>query len=82
MRCFFNLSDGEQFLLDDTGIEVSSLEMARHETLRAIQEMSRESDVTGVDWSNWILNLTDGAGQVLHVIPIQQAIAGQDTILE
>jgi hypothetical protein len=82
MRCYFNLSDGEQFLLDDTGVEVASLDMARHETLRAIQEMSGEADLTGVDWSNWTLNLTDGAGQVLQVIPIKQAIAGQDTTLQ
>jgi hypothetical protein len=82
MRCYFNLSDGEQFLLDDMGVEVSNLDLAQAETLQAIQELSNEADTAGVDWSNWTLNMTDATGKILHTIPIKQAIANENATLQ
>jgi len=82
MRCYFNLSDGEQFLQDDIGVEVSSLDAAQAETWQAIQEISSEAGAAGIDWSNWTLNMTDAAGQILHTVSIRQVIANESTTLQ
>ncbi len=82
MRCYFNLSDGEQFLQDDIGVEVTSFDLAHAETWQAIQEISNEAGTAGIDWSRWTLNMTDAAGQILHTISIQQVIASEHTSLQ
>ena len=81
MRCYFNLSDGNEFLVDEEGVEVVSLDLAQTETLQAILELSRETVAAGFDWGDWTLNMTDAAGQVLQTIAIRQVIAGQDRAL-
>ena len=51
MRCFFHLVNGHDTLLDDTGIEVSDLEVAKDHARKAIGELQQEDDGAAADWS-------------------------------
>ena len=57
MRCYFHLVNCHETILDDTGIEVSDLEVAKAEARKAIAELRQEDDETGEDWSGWRLHL-------------------------
>jgi hypothetical protein len=74
MRCHFNFSAGDDFLIDEVGVEVASIDHAHVEALQAIQEVSRGTDSIGFDWSAWTLNVTDSTGHVLLTVPLQQVI--------
>ena len=50
MRCFFHLVNGHDTLLDDTGVEVPSLEVAKAHARKAIGELQQEDDGAAADW--------------------------------
>jgi len=56
MRCFFHLVNGHDTLLDDTGIEVSDLDVAEAHARTAIGELPQENDGAAADWSGWRLD--------------------------
>ena len=66
MRCFFNLVNCHETILDDIGIEVSDLEMAKAEARKAIAELRQEDHETGENWSGWRLDIVCPEGNLLH----------------
>jgi len=68
MRLYFNLVDGSEVILDESGVEVSRQEEARVEALNAIREL-REGGAT-IDWGAWSLKITDAGGRVLYSLPL------------
>ncbi|WP_442931630.1 DUF6894 family protein [Microvirga sp. CF3062] len=60
-------------ILDETGIEVSDLEAAHYQAIKAIQELRQEGEDEEVDWRGWQLEVTDAAGNVLLAIPLDTA---------
>ncbi|KAB0267792.1 MAG: hypothetical protein K0S56_3975 [Microvirga sp.] len=70
MRCYFNLVNGTEEIIDYDGIEVSGIEQARTQALKAIAELRQEdSDLAG-EWKNWRLDVADSDGQVLFTISL------------
>nr|WP_210278689.1 hypothetical protein [Microvirga flocculans] len=57
-------------ILDETGIEVSDLEAAHYQAVKAIQELRQEGEADAVDWRGWQLDVTDDTGKVLLSIPL------------
>jgi hypothetical protein len=78
MRCYFNFSTGDQFLIDEEGVEVPSLDHAHAEAVQAIYEIAQDVEGNGFDWSDWTLNVTDRSGQVLLTVPLH-AVVAQET---
>lgn len=70
MRCYFHLVSHHDTLLDDTGVEVTDIEMAEVEALIAIQELRQEDSDAGETWKGWQLNITDESGRILSSIPL------------
>ncbi|AWM88991.1 hypothetical protein [Microvirga sp. 17 mud 1-3] len=70
MRCYFNLIDGYERILDVDGIEVSTLEQARLQAVKAIEELLEEDDGIAEDWRSWTLEVTNEDGRVLLSIPL------------
>ena len=70
MHCFFHLVNTHDRILDEAGVEVSDLEAAHYQALKAIQELRQEGEADEVDWSDWQLEVTDAAGNVLLSIPL------------
>jgi hypothetical protein len=66
MRCFFNLVNCHETILDDIGIEVSDLEMAKAEARKAIAELRQEDDEASENWSGWRLDIVCPEGNLLH----------------
>lgn len=73
MHCFFHLVHTHERILDETGIEVSDLEAAHYQAIKAIQELRQEGEDEEVDWRGWQLEVTDAAGNVLLAIPLDTA---------
>ena len=71
MRCFFHLVNGYNTLLDDTGIEVSDLEIAKDHARMAIGELQQEDNGAAADWRGWRLNIACPEGSLLHSLPLQ-----------
>lgn len=70
MRCYFNLIDGYERILDLDGIEVSNLDQARLQAVKAIEELLEEDDGISEDWRSWTLEVTNEDGRVLFSIPL------------
>ncbi|HZH51323.1 MAG TPA: hypothetical protein VEZ16_05520 [Microvirga sp.] len=81
MRCYFNFFAGDDMLIDEVGVEVSSLDHAHSQALQAIQEMSQGAEGQGVDWADWTLNVTDGTGQVLLTVALDGVVARETSFL-
>jgi hypothetical protein len=60
-------------IVDEAGIEVSDLEAAHYQALKAIQELRQEGEADEVDWHGWHLEVVDEAGNVLLSIPLNVA---------
>jgi hypothetical protein len=70
MRCYFNLGDGSEVILDREGIEVSGFEEAHAEALHVIREQRQADPVAAREWSGWTLSAVDSTGQLLFSIPL------------
>jgi hypothetical protein len=66
MRCFFHLVNGQETILDDTGIEVADLETAKIQAQKAIRELRQEDGGASEDWSGWRLDIVCPEGSLLH----------------
>ena len=70
MRCFFNLVNGSEEIIDYDGIEVNGIEQARTQALKAIAELRREDNDVASEWKNWRLEVSDADGEVLFTISL------------
>ena len=71
MRCFFHLLGPQgTTLLDEVGVDVSSLEEARTEALTAMAELRSEDSSSSNDWTGWSLRLVDDSDSVLADLPL------------
>jgi hypothetical protein len=70
VHCFFHLVHTHERIHDETGIEVSDLEAAHYQAIKAIQELRQEGEADDVDWRGWELEVADASGKVLFSIPL------------
>lgn len=68
MRCFFNLVNSTERIVDHQGIEVRNIEQAWVQALRAIDELREEDETDPDDWARWSLEVTDRSGALLFAI--------------
>ncbi len=74
MRCFFHLVNGHDTLLDDTGVELFNLEIAKDQARKAIGELQQEDDGAAADWRGWRLDIVCPEGNLLHSLPLQAVL--------
>lgn len=70
MRCYFNLVNGTEEIIDDDGIEVSGIDQARTQAMKAIAELRQEDNTVASEWRNWRLEVSDDEGEVLFSISL------------
>jgi hypothetical protein len=70
MRCFFHLVNGQETILDDTGIEVADLETAKVQARKAIAELRQDDEDALEDWSGWRLDIVCPEGNLLHSLDL------------
>ncbi|MGO4525132.1 hypothetical protein AB4097_09745 [Microvirga sp. 2MCAF35] len=73
VHCYFHLVHTHERIVDEAGIEVSDLEAAHYQALKAIQELRQEGETDEVDWRGWNLEVVDEDGNVLLSIPLNVA---------
>lgn len=73
MHCFFHLVSVDDIIIDNTGIDVADLAVARALALEAIEDLKRESAGGSDDWEGWSLAITDVSGHVLSSISLGEA---------
>jgi hypothetical protein len=68
MRCYFNLADAQQFLLDNDGVEVADVNELRAQVTKTIDELRYANPTAARSWEGWRLEVTDNSGRVLLTI--------------
>ncbi|NNM74066.1 DUF6894 family protein [Enterovirga aerilata] len=72
VRCYFHLQKGGEEIRDETGAEVSDLDEARAEALKAIAELRGEDPDLQEDWNGWKLRIVNDRGELLSVLRLNQ----------
>ena len=70
MRYFFHLVNGQEAILDDTGLELIDLETGKTQALKAISELRYEIGTEPEDWASWRLDIASPEGSILHSISL------------
>jgi hypothetical protein len=65
VRIYFHLKRLNEAIRDREGIEVTNLEEACSEAIKAVEELLREDVSTARSWSGWTINVADEGGAVL-----------------
>jgi hypothetical protein len=65
-RYFFHIRDRDALVVDEEGIELASLEMAREEAAKSVRDLRSEADFAGENIDHQIIEVADGKGVVCH----------------
>jgi len=76
MRCYFHLLSCHGEILDETGVEVTDLEAAEAEALKAIEELAEEDPSADEDLQGWQLVITNQSGEVLGYLMYPAGLRG------
>jgi hypothetical protein len=68
MRCFFNLHNTDEAILDKEGVEVASIDELRLEVAKAVEEVRTADPLRAREWKGWRLEATDPSGGVLFSV--------------
>jgi hypothetical protein len=69
-RYYFNLTDGDQFIWDEAGLELADINIAVLYAVTAIKELRAESSAPLDEWLGWRMEIISGTGEVVSVIPL------------
>jgi hypothetical protein len=67
-RLYFHLTNGNEVIRDETGIEIDDWQSAGREADAVIAEMRRLGDFTAQEWTGWRFEITTESGVVLTSI--------------
>jgi hypothetical protein len=70
MRYLFNLTDGQEVIPDEEGIEVCDGQAAVAAAIKTIRELRSEDPSTAHEWPGWRLEITDASGRMIQCIPL------------
>jgi len=70
VRYYFNLINGEEVILDEDGIVVSSVQSALISANEIIKELRGETPDTAHEWQGWRLEIADASSRMVHSIPL------------
>jgi hypothetical protein len=68
MRCFFNLHNTDDTILDEEGVEVSNVEELRAQVAKEVNEVRSADPLVAGEWKGWRLEATDPSGAVLFSV--------------
>jgi hypothetical protein len=74
VRYFFNLTNGQEAIRDDEGIEVSDVQAALGSAMEAIEELRAADPSYSQDWQGWRLEVVDSSGRVLQSLPLVDSV--------
>jgi uncharacterized protein DUF6894 len=72
-RYYFNLTDGDEVIHDEHGIEVPDIREALIHAFAAIEELREEAACLVGEWQGWRLDIMDGSGSLIHSLSLDSA---------
>ena len=72
-RYYFNLTDGDEVIRDDVGIDVPDLRTALIHAFEAIEELRKEDLSPMSEWHGWSLEVVDRSGNLIQRLPLDGA---------
>ena len=72
-RYYFNLTDGDEVIRDEDGLEVPDVRMALIHAFEAIEELRHEDASPSSEWHGWRLDIVDGSGNLIQSLPLDRA---------
>jgi hypothetical protein len=69
-RYYFNLTDGDDMIRDEEGIEASSIQSAVVSAMEAVEELRAQAPASSDEWLGWRLEIVDASGRALQVLPL------------
>ena len=67
-RCYFNLINSHQSIVDPDGVEAADLDQARRLALEVAAEVLEEGEADVADWRGWRLEAVNASGALLFTI--------------
>jgi len=78
-RYYFNLTNGDEVIRDEYGIEVPNVRTALIHAFEAIEELRGEDPSSFGEWQGWKLDIIDGSGHLIHSLPLDSAVPDQSS---
>ena len=75
-RYYFNLTDGDEVIRDENGIEVSDVRTALIRAFDAIAELRQEDPAAVGEWQGWRLDIIDDSGNLIHSLALDSPAPG------
>jgi hypothetical protein len=69
-RYFFNLTDGDEVILDDTGFDAPGTTAARLHAHEIIADLRREDPTLSGEWAGWRIEIVNTSGWTVDVLSI------------
>jgi hypothetical protein len=73
-RYYFNILKGETLEHDSEGTEIAEGEPLDEEALEAARDLLADGDLQGLDRREWVFEVADEAGTVVHTLLFDDAI--------
>ena len=77
---YFHLRDGDQFIPDETGVDLPDLAQARREALQSARDMLAEQLKAGEALDGQRIEITSPEGELLEVVSFREALTPTGTI--
>lgn len=74
-RFYFHLTNGEDVIHDEGGVQVSDLQAALTAAMEVIQELKAEDPTSTDEWQGWRLEITDEAGRVVESLALNDPLS-------
>ena len=79
-RYYFNLTNGDEVIRDEDGIEAPDVRMALIHAFEAIAELRQEDASILSDLQGWRLDIIDGSGHLIHSLALDSAVPEQSSL--
>ena len=78
-RYYFNLTNGDEVIRDEDGIEAPDVRTALINAFEAIAELRQEDTSLLSDLQGWRLDIMDGSGHLIHSLSLDSAAPDQSS---
>lgn len=74
MRYFFNIREQSDYLIDETGVDLPSLDAVQMEAVRTAREMMADSILSGTALDESVFEITDEKGTLIASVRFGDAV--------
>jgi hypothetical protein len=71
---YFDMLDGDKFIVDEDGQELPDLEAVRLEGIKSARELTAFAAKEGIDVTDRVFRVRNEAGEVVGIMPFREAV--------